>query len=63
MERGQIPLHLYIYSIKETLKVFFSETSGQNCKQYGRNIHYVTFYKNSFNDASKNIAARGRGLL
>ena len=52
-------------SIYKTLKIFFSETNGPISIQLGRNVSLVTLYKDcsSRHDSSKNIAARGRGLI
>ena len=52
-------------SVYKTLKIFSSETNGRLSIQLGRNVSLVTLYKDcsSRHDSSKNMAARGAGLI
>ena len=49
-------------SIKKTLKIFLSETTGPISILLGRNVAFLTFYQDcsSCHDTSKNMAASGR---
>ena len=52
-------------SIKKTLKIFLSETTGPISIYFCRNVSLVILYQDCSNhlDSSKNMVTRGRGLF
>ena len=54
---------VWLIATTKTLKIFSSETGGQNLKKIGRSDRWITFNKNSENkfNLSINMVARGHG--